>query len=66
MPLCRVYTLLLVVNSDRLCLDKTSSMFATNNQCNVYDYCRKGSNFTAAINIRALATTTYRQAPRGK
>ncbi|GEM_PF-2422784 len=60
MPLCRAYTLLLVVNSDHLYLDKTSSMFATNNQCNVYGYCRKGSNFTAAFYIRALAAATYR------
>ena len=30
-------------------------MFATKNKCNVYDYCRKGSNFTAVINIRTLA-----------
>ncbi|EEX53274.1 hypothetical protein HMPREF6745_1259 [Prevotella sp. oral taxon 472 str. F0295] len=41
-------------------------MFAANNQCNVYDYCRKGSNFTAAFYIRALAATIYRQIPRGK
>ena len=41
-------------------------MFATNNQCNVYDYCRKGSNFIAVIKIWALAATTRRQIPRGE